>query len=186
MTRRKPKTCRHRPVCRRLVVSSLSKAATRGYLRFAGLSFPCALGRAGRQAFKKEGDGATPAGVHGIRQILYRPDRVLRPRTGLPVRAIRRSDGWCDASADRNYNRLVWYPYSASAEALWREDELYDVIVVLDYNARPRVRGRGSAIFMHLARPDYAPTAGCIGLTRRKLLMILARLKGCACVHVPS
>jgi L,D-peptidoglycan transpeptidase YkuD (ErfK/YbiS/YcfS/YnhG family) len=92
------------------------------------------------------------------------------------VRAIRRDDGWCDASADRNYNRPVRLPYPASAERLWREDGLYDLVVVLDYNDRPRSRGRGSAIFMHVARPGYAPTEGCIALARGHLLRLLERL----------
>ena len=112
-----------------------------------------------------------------MRAVLYRPDRMRRPRTPLPVRAIRRHDGWCDASADRNYNRPVRLPYPASAERLWREDALYDVVVVLDYNERPRVRGRGSAIFMHVARPGYAPTEGCIALARAHLLRLLERLR---------
>jgi L,D-peptidoglycan transpeptidase YkuD (ErfK/YbiS/YcfS/YnhG family) len=94
----------------------------------------------------------------------------------LPVRAIGRGDGWCDASADRNYNRLVRHPYPASAEQLWREDGLYDIVIVLGYNERPRVRGRGSAIFMHVASLGYTPTAGCIALTRGHLLRLLSCL----------
>ena len=89
------------------------------------------------------------------------------------MRAIRPRDGWCDAPADRNYNRPVRHPYPASAERLWRADGLYDVVVVLGYNDRPRVRGRGSAIFMHVARPGYAPTEGCIALARPHLLRVL-------------
>jgi len=109
---------------------------------------------------------------------------MRRPQTSLPVRAIRRHDGWCDASADRNYNRPVRLPYRASAEHLWREDELYDVVVVLTYNERPRVRGRGSAIFMHVARPGYAPTEGCIALARGHLLRLLERLPARAAIGV--
>jgi L,D-peptidoglycan transpeptidase YkuD (ErfK/YbiS/YcfS/YnhG family) len=93
------------------------------------------------------------------------------------VRAIRERDGWCDASADRNYNRPVRHPYPASAERLWRADGLYDIVVVLDCNDRPRVRGRGSAIFMHVAKPGYAPTEGCIALAQAHLLRLLVRLR---------
>ena len=125
---------------------------------------------------KREGDGATPVGVWRMREVLYRPDRVQRPRTQLPVKAIRPRDGWCDASTDRNYNRPVSHPYPASAERLWREDGLYDVVVVLDYNDCPRVRGHGSAIFLHVAKPGFAPTEGCIAFTRPHLLRLLARL----------
>ena len=162
----------------------LSLGATRGTLTLGGLRFPCALGRAGCRARKREGDGATPIGQWRMRAVLYRPDRVRRPRTPLPVRAIRPHDGWCDASADRNYNRPVRLPYPASAERLWRADALYDVVVVLDYNERPRVRGRGSAIFMHVARPGYAPTEGCIALARPHLLRLLERLGARAAIGV--
>jgi L,D-peptidoglycan transpeptidase YkuD (ErfK/YbiS/YcfS/YnhG family) len=97
---------------------------------------------------------------------------------------MRRLDGWCDAPGDRNYNRPVRHPYPASAERLWREDELYDVLVVLGHNQRPRLRGGGSAIFMHVARPGYLPTEGCIALERGHLLALLERLGPGAMVQV--
>jgi L,D-peptidoglycan transpeptidase YkuD (ErfK/YbiS/YcfS/YnhG family) len=109
-----------------------------------------------------------------LRQVLYRGDRIPRPRTGLPIRSIRKSDGWCDAPADRNYNRAVQLPYAASIEHLHRADHVYDLIIVLSHNERPRVRGAGSAIFMHIARPGYSPTEGCIALSRQHLQHILA------------
>jgi L,D-peptidoglycan transpeptidase YkuD (ErfK/YbiS/YcfS/YnhG family) len=133
---------------------------------------------------KREGDGATPIGQWRVREVLYRPDRVRRPATSLPVRAMRRHDGWCDAAADRNYNRLVRLPYPASAEPLWRQDALYDVVVVLGCNDHPRVRGRGSAIFLHVARPGYAPTEGCIALARGHVLRLLERLGARAAIGV--
>jgi L,D-peptidoglycan transpeptidase YkuD (ErfK/YbiS/YcfS/YnhG family) len=125
---------------------------------------------------KREGDGATPVGRWRVLEVLYRADRVGRPPTGLPVKPIRPGDGWCDAPADRNYNRPVRYPYAASAEALWRRDRLYDVVVVLGYNSCPRVRGRGSAIFVHLTRPGYAPTEGCVALRQEHMLLLLQHL----------
>ena len=157
-----------------MVVRALSAGGRRGWLLMGGRGFPCALGRSGRRAVKREGDGATPIGRWELRKILYRRDRVLRPRSGLPVQAIKRSDGWCDAPADRNYNRAVPLPYPASTEALWRADRVYDLIVVLAHNERPRQRGCGSAIFMHLARPGYPPTEGCIALSARDLRQVLA------------
>jgi L,D-peptidoglycan transpeptidase YkuD (ErfK/YbiS/YcfS/YnhG family) len=184
LTTRVEQIGRARPCLSAATVTALSSGATRGTLTFAGLRFPCALGRAGCLARKREGDGATPIGQWRVRAVLYRPDRMRRPPTSLPVRAIRRHDGWCDASADRNYNRPVRLPYRASAERLWREDELYDVVVVLTYNERPRVRGRGSAIFMHVARPGYAPTEGCIALARGHLLRLLERLPARAAIGV--
>ena len=136
------------------------------------------------RTLKREGDGATPLGVLRVSNVLYRSDRIQRPRTALPVRPVRKEDGWCDAPADRNYNKPVKLPYPASAENLWRSDTLYDVVVVLDYNIRPRVRNRGSAVFMHLARPDYSPTAGCIALQRSHLLLLLSRLARGSIVNV--
>jgi L,D-peptidoglycan transpeptidase YkuD (ErfK/YbiS/YcfS/YnhG family) len=157
-------------------IVALGPSARRGMLVLGGLSLPCALGRGGCQTLKREGDGATPIGVWRVREVLFRADRVRRPATQLPVRPIRRHDGWCDAPADRNYNRSVRLPYAASAEELWRADRLYDVVAVLGYNDRPRSRGRGSAIFVHAARPDLAPTEGCIALTLPHLLRLLTRL----------
>ena len=126
---------------------------------------------------KREGDGGTPLGRFAVRQVLYRADRIRRPRTPLPVRAIRADDGWCEDPADRNYNRLLKLSPRNSADRLTRSDHLYDLILVLGYNDRPRVRGKGSAIFVHLARPDFSPTAGCIALNRHDLTMLLAELR---------
>ena len=136
-----------------------------------------ALGKGGVAALKREGDGATPYGRFPIRQVLYRADRMKRPRTPFPVRAVRGDDGWCEDPADRNYNRLVRLSPNSSADRLNWDDHLYDLILVLGYNDSPRVKGRGSAIFVHLARPGCAPTAGCIALSRHDLLMLLAELR---------
>ncbi|MEX2167096.1 MAG: L,D-transpeptidase family protein [Methyloceanibacter sp.] len=136
-----------------------------------------ALGRSGLRALKREGDGGTPLGRFPIRELLYRADRVARPRTALPVRVISEHDGWCEDPADRNYNRLVKLSPRSNADHLRRTDHLYDLVVVLGYNDRPRVRGKGSAIFVHLARPGYAPTAGCIALSRRDLSALLAQIR---------
>jgi len=145
---------------------------------------PCALGRGGIRALKREGDGATPMGRWRLEKVLYRPDRLRHAGAGLPLEVIRVADGWCDAPGDRNYNRPVRHPYPASAEHLWRKDGLYDIVVALACNIRPRVRGRGSAIFMHVASPDYAPTEGCIALARPHLLRLLAYIGAEASVVV--
>lgn len=146
-----------------------------GVLDYGPFRFRCAIGPAGVRALKREGDGATPAGCWPLRYVLYRPDRVARPRTRLQARSLEPDDGWCDDVGDRNYNRPVRLPYPASTESLWREDGIYDIVVPLGFNDTPRTRGRGSAIFLHLARPDYAATAGCLALSLADLLRLLAR-----------
>jgi L,D-peptidoglycan transpeptidase YkuD (ErfK/YbiS/YcfS/YnhG family) len=157
-----------------LFVRSLTRSAQQGRLSVGSRTFPCALGRSGQRAIKREGDGGTPIGQWTLRQVLYRSDRIARPRTDLPIKQIRTSDGWCDAPSDRNYNRSVRLPYPASNENLHRTDGVYDLIVVLSHNERPRQRGRGSAIFIHIARPGYTPTEGCIALNRQDLQQVLA------------
>ena len=136
--------------------------------------FPRALGPGGVTSNKREGDGATPIGGFALRRVLYRPDRLARPETDLPVAALRPEDGWCDDPDDAAYNRPVRLPYGASHERLWRDDGIYDVIVVLGHNDDPPVPGRGSAIFLHLARPGFVPTEGCVALTNSELLSVLS------------
>ena len=171
---------------KKVIVRAITSRSTRGWLEMDRRRWPCAFGRSGRKPLKREGDGATPVGHWRLRGVLYRADRRLAPRTGLPVRPIRPRDGWCDAVGDRNYNRPVQHPYPASAEQLWRTDSLYDVVVVLGCNDRPRIQGRGSAIFMHLARDGFEPTAGCIALTARDLSLVLAHCKPGCVVIVPA
>jgi L,D-peptidoglycan transpeptidase YkuD (ErfK/YbiS/YcfS/YnhG family) len=143
-----------------------------------------ALGRGGVAALKREGDGTTPLGHFPVRAVLYRADRVTRPRTPFPFRAIRSDDAWSEDPADRSYNRLVKASPRPGIDRLRRDDHLYDVILVLGFNDRPRVRGRGSAIFVHLARQGYAPTAGCIGLAPRDLRALLRELRRGASIVV--
>lgn len=159
----------------RLVLRFLSGSSRRGELHCGWIRGACALGRCGIRSRKREGDGATPAGVWRLREVWWRADRCRRPATRLPVRRISRDDGWCDTPADRNYNRHIHHPYPAGAERLWRDDDLYNIVVVLDHNVRPRIRGRGSAVFVHLARPDLGSTEGCIALGEKDLRNVLAR-----------
>jgi L,D-peptidoglycan transpeptidase YkuD (ErfK/YbiS/YcfS/YnhG family) len=150
-------------------------AKSEGAFELGGRLTRCALGLAGvvAAAGKREGDGASPLGVWPIRRALYRPDRGPAPATALPLAAIGPTDGWCDAPDDRAYNRPVALPYPASAERLWRDDELYDLVAVLGHNDDPPVPGLGSAIFLHLARPDYSLTEGCVALSRPDMLELL-------------
>ncbi len=145
----------------------------RGLLHAGRRSFACAIGRSGIRVSKREGDGATPAGEFELRCVLYRADRVPCPDTGLEVNPIGPRDGWCDAPGHPDYNCPVQLPIHASAERLRRADPVYDIIVVLGHNDAPVIDGMGSAIFMHIAKPNFAPTAGCVALRRNDLLAIL-------------
>ena len=160
-------------VSRDITVFSSPRERHRGLVRCGPLALQCALGRSGVTHLKRERDGATPAGRHRLLSLIVRPDRP-RPQAGVPIRAMRQDDGWCEDKTHGRYNCPIRLPSSAGHETMWRDDDLYDVIGVLDWNFSPRVRGRGSAIFLHLARPGYGPTAGCIALTRRDLLLLLA------------
>lgn len=147
-----------------------------GWMDLPGRVARCALGPAGVIAggAKREGDGASPAGMWPMRRVLWRPDRTNAPATRLPAAPISPDDGWCDAPDDPAYNQPVRLPYAASAERLWRDDRIYDLIVILGYNDDPVVPGAGSAIFLHLARSDYAPTQGCVALGAADLTHLLA------------
>lgn len=141
-----------------------------------GWTIPVALGRGGIMANKREGDGGTPRGVFHPRRLWWRADRYVRPRTRLPVRAIRPDDAWCEDPADRHYNQAVRRAAGEPGDRLRREDHLYDFIVEIDHNTRPRIAGRGSAVFLHLARTNFSPTAGCVSMTHSSLLRLLRRM----------
>lgn len=159
----------------RAIVCGREGARHFGWFAFGAERVPCALGAAGISAAKVEGDSATPAGVLPLRRLLFRADRVAPPVSALRAREpISRDDGWCDDPHDGAYNRMVRLPHEARAETLWREDGLYDVVASLGWNDAPVVRGRGSAIFLHVAPPGDGPTEGCIGLALPVLLRVLA------------
>jgi len=150
--------------------------AADGVAQWNGRRIRCALGRGGVRVDKHEGDGATPAGTWRMRALLFRPDRIPRtPLTGLPLRGLRPEDGWCDDPGDALYNRPVKFPFRGRAERLWREDEIYDLVVIVGFNDDPPVPEQGSAIFLHVARPDFSPTEGCVAVARDDLLAIVAQ-----------
>lgn len=158
----------------RIFSASASKSGE-NWLSYEGTRVRCALGKGGVIAArdKREGDGASPIGIWPIRHVLWRSDRGRAPDTSLPVAEIAPDDGWCDTPDDPNYNQLIKHPYPVSAEHLWRDDGLYDIIVVLSHNDDPVVPGMGSAIFLHCATPDYKPTEGCVALAKADLLALL-------------
>lgn len=145
-----------------------------GRFMFSGRRYRAAIGRAGVRINKAEGDGATPAGPLKLRRVLYRADRISPPPVGVPREPIAPNDGWCDDPGHRDYNRMVRLPHDGRHEELWRVDPLYDIIGVLGWNDQPILRGLGSAIFLHIAREDYAPTEGCIALAMPDLRAVLA------------
>ena len=147
-----------------------------GWLTACELAIPVALGRGGILANKREGDGGTPRGLFHPRRLWWRADRHPRPRTFLPVRRIHPEDAWCEDPADRHYNQPIRLTRDATGDRLTRKDHLYDFIVEIDHNARPRIAGRGSAVFLHLARENFGPTAGCVSMTKSSMLQLLRRL----------
>lgn len=149
-----------------------------------GNQYRCAIGKAGFAVDKREGDHKTPIGVFAIRECYYRPDKLAKPATALDIRVTSDDDGWCDDPVHPAYNTHVKLPFAASHEKLWREDDVYDVVVVLGYNDSPVVAGNGSAIFMHVAKPDYAGTEGCVALSREDMLQVLKRLTPDSKIHI--
>jgi L,D-peptidoglycan transpeptidase YkuD (ErfK/YbiS/YcfS/YnhG family) len=144
-----------------------------GTVSWGHQSLNCVLGRSGIIKDKVEGDGGTPVGRFVLRRVFYRPDRINPPKTALPLDPLTPAMGWCDAPTHPDYNRLVTLPHPASCETLWRDDGVYDLLVVLGHNDDPVVPGLGSAIFMHLTRPDRTPTEGCVALSQDDLMTIL-------------
>jgi L,D-peptidoglycan transpeptidase YkuD (ErfK/YbiS/YcfS/YnhG family) len=159
-----------------VTVRAAAGQRTRGWLTADGRAIPVALGRGGIKANKREGDGATPRSIFHPVRLWWRADRHPRPATLLPVRAIAPEDAWCEDPADRHYNQPVRLDAQHGADRLWRDDHLYDFIIEIDHNAKPRVPGRGSAVFLHLARGDFSPTAGCVAMTKSAMLRLLKRL----------
>jgi L,D-peptidoglycan transpeptidase YkuD (ErfK/YbiS/YcfS/YnhG family) len=157
-----------------------------GWLDFAGHHFRCALGRGGLRADKREGDGATPVGCYPLRALFYRADRLRPPDCLLPGRALSINDGWCDDPGHPDYNCLVKLPHGGRCEQLWRDDHVYDLILPLGYNDDPPVHGLGSAIFLHVARPDYSPTEGCVALALPDLLTLVPLLTPGIKLDIPS
>jgi len=172
-----------------IVVTPTSENPSRGILKFGTKTYPCALGIEGVILSKQEGDHKSPMGKFNLRSIYYRYDKIKEPiYSQVPVMAILKEDGWCDDPGDAAYNKSVMLPYHASAESLWRDDDLYDVLVVLGYNDEPTILGKGSAIFIHVARDleddNYLGTEGCVSLNKADLLELLPILTPETSLHI--
>jgi L,D-peptidoglycan transpeptidase YkuD (ErfK/YbiS/YcfS/YnhG family) len=148
----------------------------RGWLTAGGQTFQVALGRGGIKANKREGDGGTPRGTFRPLRLWWRADRHPRPSTFLPVRAIAPEHAWCEDASSRHYNKPLRAAANDGGDRLTREDHLYDFIIEIDHNTQPRIAGRGSAVFLHLARHDFSPTAGCVAMTKGAMLRLLKRI----------
>jgi L,D-peptidoglycan transpeptidase YkuD (ErfK/YbiS/YcfS/YnhG family) len=166
---------RERPLSR-VWIRAAAGDPCRGWLLADGHPVPVALGRGGIIANKREGDGGTPKGTFQPRQLWWRADRHPRPRTFLPSRAIRPEDGWCEDPHSRHYNQPLRLGVGQAGDRLTRDDRLYDFIVEIDHNTSPRIAGLGSAVFLHLARENFGPTAGCVSMTKPAMLRLLRRL----------
>jgi L,D-peptidoglycan transpeptidase YkuD (ErfK/YbiS/YcfS/YnhG family) len=148
-----------------------------GYLKYKNLKFRCALGKGGVKKKTIEGDNITPKGIFKIIKIYYRPDKIKKIKTLIKKIKIKKNMGWCDDPNSRLYNKLINLPTKYSHEKLYRNDNLYDLIVVLSYNTNPIIKNKGSAIFMHIAKNSYAKTKGCIGLKKKHLIKIVSKIK---------
>jgi L,D-peptidoglycan transpeptidase YkuD (ErfK/YbiS/YcfS/YnhG family) len=147
-----------------------------GYLKYKKLKFKCALGKAGIGKKKREGDNVTPTGTFKVVKIYYRSDRVKKISSKLGLIEITKNVGWCDDPNSKNYNKLINLPSKYSHERLFKKDNIYDIIVILNYNMKPIIKNKGSAIFIHVAKKNYPPTQGCIALKKNDLLKLLSKI----------
>ena len=148
-----------------------------GYLKYKKLKFKCALGKAGIGKKKREGDNVTPTGTFKIVKIYYRSDRVKKISSKLRLIEITKNMGWCDDPNSKNYNKLINLPSKYSHEKLFKKNNIYNVIVILNYNMKPVIKNKGSAIFIHIAKKNYQPTQGCIALKKNDLLKLLSKIR---------
>ena len=149
-----------------------------GFLTNQSQKYKCSIGYNGLSDNKSEGDGCTPVGTFKINKILFRPDKININRFNLQSEVIEEKDGWCDDINSDFYNQKIKFPVEFSAEHLYRNDDLYDIVCVIDYNLNPIIKGKGSAIFLHVAGDNYSPTQGCVAIKKEELLAIALNLGG--------
>ena len=145
-------------------------------LKYKNLKFKCALGKAGIGKKREEGDNITPKGSYKLLKLFYRSDRIPNFKTVLKKKRINKKMGWCDDVNNKNYNKLIKLPSSFSHEKLFRKDNIYDLIIPINYNTKKIVKGKGSAIFLHVAKKNYEPTRGCIALKKKDLILLLKNI----------
>jgi L,D-peptidoglycan transpeptidase YkuD (ErfK/YbiS/YcfS/YnhG family) len=148
-----------------------------GYLKYKNIKFRCALGKGGVKKKEKEGDNITPKGTFKILNIYYRADRIKKLKLFIKKIKIKKNMGWCDDPKSKYYNKQIRLPSQFSHEKLYRHDNLYDLIAVINYNIKPIIKNKGSAIFLHIAKKNYEPTKGCIAIKKRNFLLLINNLK---------
>ena len=148
-----------------------------GYLKYKNFKFRCALGKGGIKKKVKEGDNITPKGIFKIIKIYYRPDKINKIITSIKKIKIKKNMGWCDDPSSSYYNKQVKLPSKYNHERLYRKDNLYDLILVLNYNTDPIIKNKGSAIFLHIAKKKYQPTKGCVALKKQDLIQLTSIIK---------
>ena len=146
------------------------------FLYFLNYKLKCTVGKNGISYKKKEGDNKTPRGKFKIEYILYRKDRIINLRTRLKILEIKKDMGWCDDSNSKNYNQLIKIPFKYSYEKLWLKENIYDIILVLNYNIKPVIKNKGSAIFLHIAKNKYQTTKGCVAISKSNIKLLVSKL----------
>ena len=147
------------------------------FLYFDKYKLRCSLGKRGITSNKKEGDEKTPKGKFSLKYVLYRKDRIKKLKTKLQKKIIKKKMGWCDDTKSKSYNKLIKFPFKGNAEKLWLRSRVYDVIVVIDYNIKPTIKYKGSAIFLHIAQKNYTYTKGCIAINKKDMLFLISKIK---------
>jgi L,D-peptidoglycan transpeptidase YkuD (ErfK/YbiS/YcfS/YnhG family) len=146
------------------------------FLYFQKYKLRCSIGKRGISINKKEGDKKTPKGEFRLKYILYRKDRIFKFKTKLKKIAINKKMGWCDDPNSAYYNKIIIYPFKFNAEKLWRRENIYDIIIVIDYNINPVLKNKGSAIFLHIAKKKYQPTDGCVAVNKKNIRLIASKI----------
>ena len=148
----------------------------KNYLIFQNYKVKCAIGKRGINNKKKEGDLITPKGTFKIKKLLYRRDKIGAINTNLKKTVIKKNMGWCNDIKSKDYNKLISFPFRFTAERLYRKDNIYDLILVLNYNMNPIRKGKGSAIFIHIAKNNFSATEGCVALKKNNLIKVIKKL----------
>ncbi len=146
------------------------------YLYIDNYKLRCSIGKRGITSNKKERDGKTPKGSFILKSIFYRKDKIFNLKSSLKKKVITKNMGWCDDATSKFYNKLIRFPFYKRAEKLWLKERMYDVIIIINYNLKPVVKNKGSAIFLHIAKKNYSPTRGCIAINKKDMFLLAKKI----------